>query len=131
MTVYPSKDSGFVGYGDADPSNVLPMVRRDADRENAGGRSRSAKRLLIPFPLWFAFLAWRPQTIGFLPHLCQGTLEKEFDLLIGRAVLALREFSDPRFQAGSYPDKHGDSGFLHFQITRNFLLLMKYRFDII
>src|SRR5208283_1679666 len=27
-TVYPSKDSaGFVGYGDADPSNVSPMVR--------------------------------------------------------------------------------------------------------
>ncbi|MGA2372694.1 MAG: hypothetical protein ABSG11_18675, partial [Candidatus Korobacteraceae bacterium] len=27
-TVYPSKDSaGFVGYGDADPSNVSPLVR--------------------------------------------------------------------------------------------------------
>jgi hypothetical protein len=92
-TVYPSKDSaGFVGYGDSDPSNVSPMV------QGAGMRIAKTRAvdlalpsLLIPFPLWFAFLAWRPQTIGVLPHLCKAALEKEFDLLIRRAVLPLRE----------------------------------------
>jgi len=104
-TVYPSKDSAdFVGDGDAEPSNVFLLL----------------PGLLSPFPLWFAFLAWRPQAIGVLPHLYQSALEKELDLLIRRAVLPLREFSDPRFQAGSYSDKHGNSGFVHLQITKNF-----------
>ena len=135
-TVYPSKDSaGFVGYGDADPSNVSPMV------QGAGMRIAKTRAvdlalpsLLIPFPLGFAFLARRPQVIGVLPDLCQGALEKELDLLIGRAVLALREFSDPRFQVGSYPDKHRDSGFVHLQITKKFsclcnIVLISFRYQ--
>ena len=121
-TVYPSKNSsGFVGYGDADPSNVSLLVR-GAEMRIAETRAvnRALPRLLRPFPLWFAFLAWRPQAIGALSDLCQGAFEKELDLLIRRAVLSLREFSDPRFQAGSYSDKHGNSGFVHLQITKNF-----------
>ena len=82
--------------------------------------NRALPGLLSPFPLWFAFLAWRPQAIGVLPDLCQGALEKELDLLIRRAVLPFREFFDPRFQAGSYSDKYGNSGFVHLQITNNF-----------
>jgi hypothetical protein len=119
-TVYPSKDStGLVGYGDADPSNVSLMVR-GAEMRIAETRAanRVLSRLLSLF--WFAFLAWRPQAIGVVPGLCQGALEKELDLLIRRAVLPLREFSDPRFQAGSYSDKYGNSGFVHLQITKNF-----------
>jgi hypothetical protein len=119
-TVYPSKDSaGFVGYGDADPSNVSLLVR-GAEMRIAETRAvnRGLPRLLSPF--WFAFLAWRPQAIGVLAGLCQGALEKELDLLIRRAVLPLREFCDPRFQAGSYSDKYGNSGFVHLQITNNF-----------
>jgi hypothetical protein len=52
-TVYPSKDpSGFVGYGDADPSNVSLLVRgRDADRGNPSGQSRFAK-LVKSRPSW-------------------------------------------------------------------------------
>ena len=91
--------------------------------------NRALPRLLSPF--WFAFLAWRPRGIGVLPDLCQGALEKELDLLIRRAVLPFREFSDPRFQAGSYSDKYGNSGFVHLQITKEFLLLTRYRCDII
>ena len=119
-TVYPSKDSaGFVGYGDADPSNVSLLVR-GAEMRIAKTRAvnRALPSLLSPF--WFAFLAWRPQALGVLADLCQGALEKELDLLIRRAVLPFREFCDPRFQVGSYSDKHGNSGFVHLQITRNF-----------
>ena len=120
-TVYPSKDSaGFVGYGDADPSNVSLLVR-DAEMRIAETRAvnRALPSLLIPFPLWFAFFTWRPRAIGVLPHFCQGALKKELDLLIRRAVLPFREFSDPRFQVGSYSDKQGDSGFVHLPITKN------------
>ena len=119
-TVYPSKDSaGFVGYGDADPSNVSLLVH-GAEMRIAETRAvnRALPSLLSPF--WFAFLAWRPQAIGVLPDLCQGALEKELDLLIRRAVLPFREFFDPRFQAGSDSDKYGNSGFIHLQITKNF-----------
>jgi hypothetical protein len=118
-TVYPSKDSaGFVGY-DADPSNVSLLVR-GAEMRKAETRAdnRGLPNLLSRF--WFAFLAWRPQAIGILAGLCQGALEKELNLLIRRAVLPFREFSDPRFQAGSYSDKYGNSGFVHLQITNNF-----------
>src|SRR5271157_4105877 len=121
-TVYPSKDSaGFVGYGDADPSSV-PLLVRGAEMRTAETRAvnRALPGLLSPLPLWFVFLSWRPQVIGVLPHLCQSALEKKLDLLIRRTVLPFREFSDPRFQAGSYSDKHGDSGFVHLQITKNF-----------
>ena len=121
-TVYPAKDSaGFVGYGDADPSNVSLMVR-GAEMRIAETRAvnRALPSLLSPFPLWFAFLAWRPQAIGVLPGLRQGALEKELDLLIGRAVLPFREFCDPRFQACSYSDKYGNAGFVHLRITNNF-----------
>jgi hypothetical protein len=120
-TVYPSKDSaGFVGYGDADPSNVSLLVRGVEMRiAETRGVNRALPSLLIPFPLWFAFLAWRPQAIGVLIR-CQGTLEKELDLLIRRAVLPFCEFSDPRFQVGWYSDKQGHAGFVHLQITRNF-----------
>ena len=40
-----SKSRGFVGYGDADPSNVSTPCpwRRDAHRRNAGGQPRPAK----------------------------------------------------------------------------------------
>jgi hypothetical protein len=93
--------------------------------------NRALPSLLSPFPLWFAFLAWCPQAIGILPDLYQGALEKELDLLIRRAVLPFREFSDPRFQAGSYSDKYGYSGFVHLQITKNFLLRIRYRYDIV
>jgi len=93
--------------------------------------NRALPSLLSPFPLWFAFLAWCPQAIGVLPDLYQGALEKELDLLIRRAVLPFREFSDPRFQAGSYSDKYGNSGFVHLQITKNFLLRIRYRYDIV
>ena len=121
-TVYPSKDSaGFVGYGDADPSNVSLLVRgaemRIAETQAA---VRALPGLLGPVLLWFAFLAWRPQAFGALPDLCQGALEEELDLLIRRAVLPFREFSDTRFQARSYSDKYGNSGFVHLQITNNF-----------
>ena len=120
-TVYPSKDSaGFVGYGDADPSNVSLLVRgaemRIAEPQAA---VRALPGLLSLFLLWFAFLAWRPQAFGVLPDLCQGALKEELDLLIRRAVLPFREFSDPRFQAGSYSDKYGNSGLVHLQITKN------------
>jgi hypothetical protein len=120
-TVYPSKDSaGFVGYGDADPSNVSLLVRgaemRIAETQAA---VRTLPDLLSLFLLWFAFLAWRPQAFGVLPDLCQGALKEELDLLIRRAVLPFREFSDPRFQAGSYSDKYGNSGLVHLQITKN------------
>ena len=120
-TVYPSKDSaGFVGYGDADPSNVSLLVRgaemRIAETQAA---VRALPGLLSLFLLWFAFLAWRPQAFGVLPDLCQGALKEELDLLIRRAVLPFREFSDPRFQAGSYSDKYGNSGLVHLQITKN------------
>src|SRR5271157_774193 len=121
-TVYPSKDSaGFVGYGDADPSSV-PLLVRGAEMRTAETRAvnRALPGLLSPLPLWFVFLSWRPQVIGVLPHLCQSALEKKLDLLIRRTVLPFREFSDPRFQAGSYSDKHGYSGFVHLQITKNF-----------
>ncbi len=93
-TVYPCKDSaGFVGYGDADPSNVSPMVQGAGMRiAKTPAVDLALPSLLIPFPLWFAFLAWRPQTIGVLPQLCKGALEKKFDLLIRRAVLPFREF---------------------------------------
>src|ERR1039458_4235651 len=119
-TVYPSKDSaGFVGYGDADPSNVSLLVR-GAEMRIAETRAvnRALPSLLVPF--WFAFLAWRPRAIGILLDLCQGALEKELDLLIRRAVLPFREFCDPRFQAGAYSDKYGNSGFVHLRITNNF-----------
>jgi hypothetical protein len=121
-TVYPSKDSaGFVGYGDADPSNVSLMVR-GAEMRIAETRAvdRALPSLLSSIPLWFSFLAWRSQASGVLPDLCQSALEKELDLLIRRAVLPFREFCDPRFQAGSYSDKYGNSGFVHLQITKNF-----------
>jgi hypothetical protein len=122
-TVYPSKESaGFVGYGDAEPSNVS-LVVRGAEMRIAETRAvnRALPSLLSPFPLWFAFLAWRPQAISALPDLYQGALEKELDLLIRRAVLPFREFSDPRFQACSYSDEYGNSGlFVHLQITKNF-----------
>ena len=91
-TVYPSKDcAGFVGYGDADPSNVSLMVR-GAEMRIAETRAvdRALPGLLSPFPFLFAFLAWRPRAIGVFPHLCQGALEKELDLLIRRAVLPFR-----------------------------------------
>ena len=121
-TVYPSKDSaGFVGYGDADPYDVSLLVRgaemRIAETQAA---VRTLPDLLSLFLLWFAFLAWRPQAFGVLPDLCQGALKEELDLLIRRAVLPFREFSDPRFQAGSYSDKYGNSGLVHLQITKNF-----------
>jgi hypothetical protein len=118
-TVYPSKDSaGFLGYGDADPSNVSLLVRGAAMRvAETQAANRALPRLLSPS--WFAFLAWRPRAIGVLPDLCQSALEKEFDLLIRRAVLPFREFFDPRFQAGSDSDKYGNSGFVHLQITKN------------
>ena len=122
VTVHPSKDSaGFVGYGDADPSNVSLMVR-GAEMQIAETRAvdRALPGLLSPFPFLFAFLAWRPRAIGVFPHLCQGALEKELDLLIRRAVLPFCEFCDPRFQVGAYSDKHGNSGFVHLQITKNF-----------
>jgi hypothetical protein len=120
-TVYPSKDSaGFVGYGDADPSNVSMLVRgaemRIAETQAA---VRALPGLLSLFLLWFAFLAWRPQAFGVLPDLCQGALKEELDLLIGRAVLPFREFFDPRFQAGSDSDKYGNSWFVHLQFTSN------------
>jgi hypothetical protein len=120
-TVYPSKDSaGFVGYGDADPSNVSPMVQGAGMRiAKTPAVDLALPSLLIPFPLWFAFLAWRPQTIGVLPQLCKGALEKKFDLLIRRAVLPFRELSDPRLQAGSDSDKYGNSWFVHLQFTSN------------
>jgi hypothetical protein len=119
-TVYPSKDSGgFVGYGDADPSNVSLLVRGAAMRvAETQAANRAFSRLLSPF--WFAFLAWRPQAIGVLAGLCQGALKEELDLLIRRAVLPFREFFDPRFQAGSDSDKYGNSGFVHLQFTSNF-----------
>jgi hypothetical protein len=120
-TVYPSKDSaGFVGYGDADPSNVSLLVR-GAEMRIAETRAvnRALPGLLRSFPLWFALLAWRLQAIGVLPHFCQGALEKELDLLIRRAVLPFRKVADPRFQAGSYSEKQGDSEFVHLQITKN------------
>src|SRR5664280_2676552 len=114
-TVYPSKDSaGFVGYGDADPSNVSLLVRgaemRIAETQAA---VRALPGLLSLFLLWFAFLAWHSQAFGVLPGLCQGALEKELDLLIRRAVLPFREFFDPRFQVGPYSDKYGNSWFVH------------------
>ena len=117
-TVYPSKDSlGFVGYGDADPSNVSLLIRGAKMRVETPAVNRALPSLLSPF--WFAFLAWRPQAINVLPGLCQGALKEELDLLIRRAVLPFREFSDPRFQAGSYSDKYGNSGLVHLQITKN------------
>ncbi len=121
-TVYPSKDSaGFVGYGDADPSNVSLLVR-GAEMRIAETRAvnRALRRLLSPFLLWFGFFAWCPQAIGILSDLCQGALEEEFDLLIRRAVFPFRQFFDFRFQAGSYSDKYGNSAFIHLQITKNF-----------
>ena len=121
-TVYPSKDSaGFLGYGDADPSNVSLLVR-GAEMRIAETRAvnRALPSLLSPVPLGFAFLAWRPQAIGVLPGLCQGALEKELDLLIRRAVLPFREFCDPRLQVGVYSEKYGNSGFVHLRITNNF-----------
>jgi hypothetical protein len=121
-TVYPSKDSaGFVGYGDADPSNVSLLVR-GAEMRIAETRAvnRALPSLLSPVPLGFAFLAWRPQAIGVLPGLCQGALQKELDLLIRRAVLPFREFCDPRLQVGVYSEKYGNSGFVHLRITNNF-----------
>ena len=106
-TVYPSKDSaGFVG-----------AEMRIADSRAVNCALPSS---LSPFPLWLAFLAWPPQASGVLPDFCQGALEEELDLLIRRAVLPFREFFDPRFQAGSYSDKYGDSRFIHLQITKNF-----------
>jgi hypothetical protein len=118
-TVYPSKDSlGFVGYGDADPSNVSLLIRGAKMRVETPAVNRGLPSLLSPF--WFAFLAWRPQAINVLPGLCQGALKEELDLLIRRAVLPFREFFDPRFQAGSDSDKYGNSGFVHLQITKNF-----------
>jgi len=70
--------------------------------------------LLSLFLLWFALLAWRPRAIGVVPDLCQGALEEELDLLICRAMLPFCEFFDPRFKAGSYSDKHGNPGFVHY-----------------
>ena len=70
----PSKDSdGFVDCGGADPSNVSLQVR-GAEMRIAETRAvnRALPGLLLPFSLWFAFLAWRPQAIGVLPHFCQG-----------------------------------------------------------
>ena len=121
-TVYPSKESaGFVGYGDADPANVSLLVR---GKEMPLAETRAVKpalpNSLRRIFLWFALLAWRPQVVRVLTDLCQSTLEKEFDLLIRRAVLLFREFSYPRFQVGSYSDKHGDSGFVHLQIANKF-----------
>ena len=118
-TVYPSKDSlGFVGYGDADPSNVSLLIRGAKMRVETPAVNRGLPSLLSPF--WFACLAWCPQAINVLPGLCQGALKEELDLLIRRAVLPFREFFDPRFQAGSDSDKYGNSGFVHLQITKNF-----------
>ena len=120
-TVYPSKDSaGFVGYGDADPSNVSLLVR-GAEMRIAETRTvdRALPSLLGLFPLWFAFLAWHPQAIRVLTDLCQGALEEEFDLLIRRAVFLFREVSDPRFQASPYSDKYRYSGVVHLPITKN------------
>jgi len=120
-TVYPSKDSaGFVGYGDADPSNVSLQVRGAEMRiTETRAVDRALPSLLGLFPLWFAFLAWRPQAIRVLTDLCQGALEEEFDLLIRRAVFLFREVSDPRFQAGPYSDKYRYSGVVHLPITKN------------
>ena len=120
-TVYPSKDSaGFVGYGDADPSNVSLQVRGTEMRiTETRAVDRALPSLLGLFPLWFAFLAWRPQAIRVLTDLCQGALEEEFDLLIRRAVFLFREVSDPRFQAGPYSDKYRYSGVVHLPITKN------------
>ena len=118
-TVYPSKDSlGFVGYGDADPSNVSLLIRGAKMRVETPAVNRALPSLLSPF--WFACLAWCPQAINVLPGLCQGALKEELDLLIRRAVLPFREFFDPRFQAGSDSDKYGNSGFVHLQFTSNF-----------
>jgi len=120
-TVYPSKDSaGFVGYGDADPSNVSLQVRGTEMRiTETRAVDRALPSLLGLFPLWFAFLAWRPQAIRVLTDLCQGALEEELDLLIRRAVFLFREVSDPRFQAGPYSDKYRYSGVVHLPITKN------------
>ena len=76
-----------------------------------------------PFFFWFAFPGWGPQAIHVLVHLCQGAIEKELDLLIRRAVLPFREFSDPRFKASWYSDKQGDTGFVHLQVTKKIGLL--------
>jgi hypothetical protein len=132
-TVYPSKgSSGFVGYGDADPSNVSVRIR-GAEMRIAETRAVNCAlpSLSSPFLLWFAFLAWRPRAIGVFSDLFQGALEEELDLLICRAMLPFREFFDPRFKAGSYSDKHGNPGFVHFQITKNCVLPKRYRSDII
>jgi hypothetical protein len=117
-TVYPSKDSaGFV---------CVEMRIAETRAVNCALPS-----LLITFPLWFAFLTWRPQAIGALPYLCQSALKEELDLLIRRAVLPFREFSDLRFQALSYSNKYRNSGFVHFANHQEFLLLLRYRSDII
>lgn len=120
-TVYPSKGSaGFVGYGDADPSNVSLLVRGAEIRiTETRAVDRALPSLLGLLPLWFAFLAWRPQAIRVLTDLCQGALEEELDLLIRRAVFLFREVSDPRFQAGPYSDKYRYSGVVHLPITKN------------
>jgi hypothetical protein len=120
-TVYPSKDSAsFVGYSDADPSNVSLLVRGAEMRiTETRAIDRALPSLLGLFPLWFAFLVWRPRAIGVLPDLCQGLLEEKFDLLIRRAVLPFREVSDPRFQDSFYSYKYGNSGFRHLQFTKN------------
>ena len=110
--------AGFVGYGDADPSNVSQLVR---GAEMRIAETRAVNRALpgLLSPSWFVFLAWCAQAIGVLPNLYQGVLEKELDLLIRRAVFPLREFFDLGFQACSYSDKYGNSGFVHLQITTN------------
>src|ERR1035438_7335588 len=120
-TVYPSNGfAGIVGYGDAESSNIS-LLAGGAEMRIAETRAvnRALPGLLSLFLLWFAFLAWRPQAFGVLPDLCQGALKEELDLLIRRAVLPDRKFCDPRFQAGSYSDKYGNSGLVHLQITKN------------
>ena len=119
-TVFPSEgSSGLVGYGDADPSNESLGARGAVMRmAEARAVNCAVPSLLSPFLLWFAFLAFASESDRRLLDLCQGALEEELDLLICRAMLPFASSSIPRFKAGSYSDKHGNPGFVHFQITK-------------
>jgi hypothetical protein len=93
--------------------------------------NRALRRLLDSFLSWFALCGWRKRGVAVLFGLRQSALEEELDLLICRAVLPFREFFDSRFKAGSYSDKHGNPGFVHFKTTKNVVLSGRYHSDII
>ena len=119
-TVYPSKDSaGFVGYGDADPSNVSLLVR-GAEMRIAETRAvnRALRKIVKAFLVCVSRLASASDRCP--PRLVPGRAREgtqSVDLSSGAPVSRVLRSSP---SVGVYSEKYGNSGFVHLRITNNF-----------